>query len=58
MTFRGENVPTLEKKVLLHKRKRYTTRHVASTRYAVLVGVPPPPIEVPGQDWRGTPIRA
>ena len=31
------------KKVLLRECKRHTTRHVASTRYAVLVGVLPPP---------------
>ena len=31
------------KKVLLRERKRHTARHIASTCYAVLVGIPPPP---------------
>ena len=29
------------KTFLLHERKRHTARHIASTRYAVLVRVPP-----------------
>ena len=33
----------LNKKVLLRERKRYNARRVASARYAVPVGVPPPP---------------
>ena len=41
------------KEVLLRERKMHTARHVASTHYAVLVGVPPHPGTWPGRGVGG-----
>ena len=47
------NDPFVKKEVLLLERKRHTVLHVASTRYAVLVGFPPPPVLTWDLDGRG-----
>ena len=52
MVLMKEN-PSFNKKVLLRERKRHTARRVASTRYAVLVGVGVPTLGGGYLPWWG-----